>query len=209
MYKKYFLIYIILLMGACASRREVQLTDTYKERSYRPSAGPKKRIGIINFVNKAPWGEERLGKSATDILITELFKSGNFEIIEMDFLMDIDQSNNQSKTLATNIISLGKKYGVAYIITGSISQYSFKTVGGNYVFYQDKMQEAEATVDVRLFNSTSGMTIYADTGNGKFQKKIGNVLGFGPNAGYDESLGQDALRAAISQFINKLASRML
>lgn len=201
---------LLLVLSACSSRKDVQLTDNYKERQYRAGRrhGPVKKVGIVNFTNKALWGTERLGKACTDVLITELYRYGNFQIVEMGYLGKIDAANTSPSQIQQNIIALGRKYGVKHVITGSVSQYSYRTYGGNYVVYKDKIQEAEAGVDIRLFNTKTGLIVYADSGHGKIKRKIGKVLGVGPNAGYDESLGQDAMRSAIGHFINKLAARL-
>src|SRR4030042_6076550 len=44
--------------------------------------GPKLRVGIVDFVNKSSYGAGRLGTSASDILTTELFKTGAFILVE-------------------------------------------------------------------------------------------------------------------------------
>jgi len=175
------------------------------------SKGPKKRVGIVNFVNKTTYGKGRLGSSASDILTTELFKTGAFIVIEREQLQNVlgEQALGQSGAVnPATAAQAGKLLGLNAIVTGSISQFGVKTEGKDYGVYKQKVQKAECTVDVRVVDTTTGQILFADSGSGVFEKKISEVLGLGQRGGYDETMGQNALRASISKFMDNLIQQL-
>ena len=70
-------------------------------------------------------------------------------------------------------------------------------------------REAEATVDVRLVDVATGRIIAAESGRGVVEAGSSQVLGVGATVGYDESMAGNALRAAISKFVDKLIDQSL
>ena len=173
--------------------------------------GPKKRVGVVDFANKTTYGQGRLGSSASDILTTELFKTGAFIVIERDQLNKIleEQSLGRSGSINPDTAAkAGEVLGLNAIVTGSISQFGVKTEGKDYGFYKQKVQKAECTVDVRVVDATTGQILFADSGAGVFEKKISEVLGLGQRGGYDETMGQNALRASITQFMDNLIQQL-
>lgn len=173
--------------------------------------GPKKRVGVVDFTDKTTYGQGRLGSSASDILTTELFKTGAFIVIERGQLNKIleEQSLGQSGIINPDTVAkAGKVLGLNAIVTGSISQFGVKTEGKDYGFYKQKVQKAECTVDVRVIDATTGQILFADSGAGVFEKKISEVLGYGQRGGYDETMGQSALRASITKFMDNLIQQL-
>ncbi|MFH2013270.1 MAG: CsgG/HfaB family protein [Pseudomonadota bacterium] len=186
-------------------------TPVEKEAPKIVSKGPKKRVGIVDFVNKTTYGKGRLGSSASDILTTELFKTGAFIVIERAQLQKIlgEQALGQSGAInPATVAEAGKILGLNAMVTGSISQFGVKTEGKDYGVYKQKVQKAECTVDVRVVDTTTGQILFADSGSGIFEKKISEVLGLGQRGGYDETMGQNALRAAITKFMDNLIQQL-
>lgn len=175
------------------------------------SKGPKKRVGIVDFENKTTYGKGRLGSSASDILTTELFKTGAFIVVERAQLQKVlgEQALGQSGVInPATAAEAGKILGLNAMVTGSISQFGVKTEGQDYGVYKQKVQKAECTVDVRVVDTTTGQILFADSGSGVFEKKTSEVLGLGQRGGYDETMGQNALRASITKFMDNLIQQL-
>ena len=175
------------------------------------SKGPKKRVGIVDFENKTTYGKGRLGSSASDILTTELFKTGAFIVVERAQLQKVlgEQALGQSGVInPATAAEAGKILGLNAMVTGSISQFGVKTEGQDYGVYKQKVQKAECTVDVRVVDTTTGQILFADSGSGVFEKKSSEVLGLGQRGGYDETMGQNALRASITKFMDNLIQQL-
>lgn len=173
--------------------------------------GPKLRVGIVDFVNKTSYGAGRLGTSASDILTTELFKTGAFILIERAQLKQVLGEQALAQTGAVNpetAAKAGKVLGLNALVTGSISQFGVSTGGADYGVYKQKIQTAKCTVDVRVVDASTGQLLFAESGKGEFEKKAQEVLGLGTRAGYDETLGQEALRSAITKFMDNLVQQL-
>lgn len=213
----------LILSGMIAGLVFTSCATTYKETqvpgpSQQPVegriqtyTGPKKRVCIVDFVNKSEYGQGRLGRSASDILSTELFKSGAFILVERDKLQQIFGEQALGQTGAVNpatAAKAGQLLGCGAIVTGSISQFGVKVLGEDYGVYKKKVQKADCTVDVRVVDTSTGQVLFADSGKGEYEKKATQVLGMGQYAGYDETLGQEALRAAITKFIDNLIQQL-
>ncbi len=173
--------------------------------------GPKLRVGIVDFVNKSSYGAGRLGTSASDILTTELFKTGAFIMVERAQLKQVmgEQSLGQSGVVsAESAAQAGKVLGLNALVTGSISQFGVSTGGADYGVYKQKVQTAKCVVDVRVVDAVTGQLLFADNGKGEFERKAQEVLGMGTRAGYDETLGQEALRSAVTKFMDNLVQKL-
>lgn len=173
--------------------------------------GPKRRISVVKFEDKTSFGKGRLGSSASDILTTELTRSGGFIIVSRADTKEIldEQAFGQSGAVnQATAANTGKILGLNAIVTGSISQFGVKTLGSEFIIGKQKLQQATATVDVRVVDAETGQVIYGDSGTGVYETKTTEVLGIGQSAGYDETLGGNALRAAIAQFIDNMLQQM-
>ena len=78
----------VILAAACAPSKSVKMQQALSANETRhlesKYTGPKRRIGVVEFENKTAYGQGRLGGAASDILITELVKSGKFIVVERD-----------------------------------------------------------------------------------------------------------------------------
>lgn len=173
--------------------------------------GPKRRIGVVDFENKTAYGQARLGTAASDILLTELAKTGKFIVVERDKMGKLmeEQKLGMSGAIDPNTAAqVGRILGLNAIVTGSVSQFGVKTEGSEYLLAQSKRQVAEATVDIRVVDTETGQILHADSGKGVVKKTASSVLGLGTRTGYDETLEGEALRAAVVKFVDNIISQV-
>lgn len=204
-----------LLVSGCAPSVAVKRTQTttVKETPKVESeyTGPKRKIAVIDFENKTAYGQRRLGTAASDILITELGKSGKFILVERAKIKKVlaEQQFGATGDVDSNTAArMGKILGVNAIVTGSISQFGVKKGGADYLLVQSKRTIAEATVDIRVVDTETGQILYTDSGKGMARQKTGQFLGLGTKAKYDETLEGEALRAAIVKFVDNIISQV-
>jgi curli biogenesis system outer membrane secretion channel CsgG len=172
--------------------------------------GPKRRVSVIKFDDKTA-GRGRLGTAASDILTTELSRSGGFIIVsraDTGKILDEQEFGQSAVVNPETAAAKGKILGLNAIVTGSISQFGVKTLGSEFIIGKQKLQQATATVDIRVVDAETGQVLFADSGTGIYETKTTEVLGIGQSAGYDETLEGHALRAAIAQFIDNLLDQM-
>jgi curli biogenesis system outer membrane secretion channel CsgG len=209
--KRAFSILMILGLGACAPSTSVKQKETMTIEQPKGIVGLKRRIGVVDFENKTTYGANRLGTSASDILITELAKSGKFIVVERDKMNSIMAEQKLGMTGAINpatAAKIGKILGLNAIVTGAISQFGETTEGSEYLITQSKNQIVKCTVDIRVVDAETGQVLYADSGSGLGKKHSGGVFGLGTRTGYDETLEGEALRAAIVKFTNNIVAQV-
>ncbi|MBI4249886.1 MAG: hypothetical protein HY611_10320 [Elusimicrobia bacterium] len=205
----------LLWPAACASRQTVRISQTVSaaptERVESKFAGPKRRIGVVEFDNKTAYGKNRLGGAAADILVTELSKTGKFIIIERDKIGRVLEEQKLGATgavEANTAADIGKILGLNAVVIGAVSNFGVETTGGDYLLGQSKRQTATAVVDVRVVEAQTGQVLYADSGKGEAKSSTAQVLGMGTRGGYNELIEGDALRAAIAQLVVNIASQI-
>ena len=204
-----------VLLAACAPSKSVKMQQAVSanetEKVTSKYTGPKRRIGVVEFENKSAYGQGRMGGAATDILVTELVKSGKFIVVERDRMNKIlEEQKLQSQGLLDQqtAVKIGQIMGLEAVVVGSISQFGVKKEGSDYLISQSKQNVAEVTVDIRLIDVASGQVLLADSGKGRAKSKKASFLGMGTTGGYDETIEGDALRAALSEFVENISSQL-
>lgn len=215
MSKTKFLVAVLLLGAACAPSKTVKTQQAQSvdvtEKVKSDLTGPKRRVGVVEFENKSAYGQGRLGGAASDILVTELVKSGKFIVVERDRLskiMEEQKFQGQGMIDSATAVKIGQVLGLEAIVVGSVSQFGVKKEGSDYLLTQSKRQVADVTVDLRLIDVQSGQVILADSGKGMAKSTKASFLGMGTKGGYDETLEGEALRAALVQFVTNIASQL-
>lgn len=215
MKKIFLLICGCSLFFSCAPSKSIKTehTTTVKETEKVDAKyiGPKRRIGVVEFENKTVYGQRRLGQAASDILVTELVKSGRFIVVERDKLNKImeEQKFQHSGTIdPQTAVKLGHILGLEAIVVGAITEFGVRKEGSDYLLAQSKQQVAEVNVDIRVIDVETGQIILADSGKGITKSKKATFLGMGTKGGYDETLEGEALRAAIVKFVDNIINQL-
>lgn len=205
----------LMFLSACAPSTKIRQKDSttvdVTEKVVSKYTAPKRRIGVVSFDNKAPYAQGRIGETATDILITELAKSGKFIVVErdkMDKLLDEQKLGQTGAINPATAAKVGKILGLNAIVTGSVSQFGVKKEGKDFIISESKQQIVECTVDIRVVDAETGQVLLADSGKGVVRKASGKFLGMGNQSKYDETLEGEALRAAIVKFVDNIISQV-
>jgi curli biogenesis system outer membrane secretion channel CsgG len=174
-----------------------------------PTMGLKRKVAIARFSNETQSGQsflvdnsgDRIGKQAADILSARLTETGKFMMFER---LDADDLS------AEKMLAGLKEEGVAvdYLIVGSVSEFGRSTESDNGVFSRSKTQKAYAKVNVRLVDVSTGRILSATEGAGEATSEAKRTLGVGGSAGYDQSLTDKAISAAISQLTSNVVDTM-
>src|SRR3989338_3491637 len=204
-----------LVLSGCAGGMGVKMKQDISanvtEKVDSKYTGPRRRVGVVDFENKTAYGKQRLGEAASDILITELVKTGKFIVVERDKMNKLLEEQKLGLTGAIDsntAAQMGKILGLNAIVTGAISNFGVRTTGSDYLIAQSKRQEATCTVDIRVVDAETGQILLADSGKGVSKVTSGGFLGMGTQGSYAESIEGDALRAAVSQLIENISSQI-
>ncbi len=167
----------------------------------------KRKVAIGRFSNETQYAKglfydkenDPMRKQALDILSSKLASSGKFILLERD---DLD----------VLVAEAGKdmnKIGADYIILGSITEFGRKAEGQQKVFSSTKTQTVEAGVSIRLVESATGLIIYSDEAKGYAETSTKQTMGLGGTAGYDATLSDKAISAALSQLVENIINKCM
>ncbi len=170
----------------------------------------KRKVAIGRFTNETVYGQSffidkdnnRIGKQAMDILSAKLFETGKFIMLER---ADLAQIQKELKIGGSSEL----KNAADYVIVGSITEFGRKEVSDVGIFSRVKRQEANAKVHIRIIDVSSGQIIYSEEGKGTAYSEAGAIFGVGSKAGYDSSLNDKVLDAAITNLASNIIENML
>jgi curli biogenesis system outer membrane secretion channel CsgG len=167
----------------------------------------KRKVAIGRFSNETQYAKglfydrenDPMRKQAMDILSSKLAASGKFILLERDDLDVLVQESGSEM----------KKIGADYIILGSITQFGRKTEGDERIFSTRKTQTVEAAVNVRLVDAATGLIIYSDEAKGQAETSSKTTLGLGGTAGFDATLSDKAISAALTQLVENIINKCM
>ena len=167
----------------------------------------KRKVAIGRFTNETQYAKglfydkenDPMRKQALDILSSKLAASGKFILLERD---DLD-------VLVAEAGSSMNKIGADFIILGSITEFGRKAEGQQKVFSSTKTQTAEAGVSIRLVEAATGLIIYSDAAKGFAETTTQQTMGSGGSAGYDATLSDKAISAALGQLVENIINKCM
>lgn len=169
----------------------------------------KRKIAIGRFSNTTRYGKallldtekDPLADQAADMLTARLVDSGKFIVFDRG---DLDGLQREQEAAGVST----KLTGVDTLVVGSVTEFGRK-VEGKSGFLNSKMrQTASATVEVRLVDVQTGRAFFSTKGTGSASVEVGEVAGFGSKAGYDSTLNDKAISAAISDLMTNVLQRL-
>lgn len=167
----------------------------------------KRKVAIGRFSNETQYAKglfydrenDPIRKQALDILSSKLAASGKFILLERDGLEELIAEAGDGM----------QKIGADYIILGSVTKFGRKVEGDQRVFSQTKTQTVEAGVSIRLVEVSSGLIIYSDEANGYAETSAKTTLGLGGTAGFDATLSDKAISAALTQLVENIINKCM
>ncbi len=187
-----------------------QVSKTIKQKSEVNKTGLKRKVAIARFSNETRYGQsffidkdnDRIGKQAVDILSSKLLETNKFILLER---ADLEKIN---KELALENYSPLKNMA-DFLVIGSVTEFGRKETGEVGIFSRTRKQTAFAKVHVRLVDVYSGEVMYSEEGMGEAYAEAGTVFGVGGQSGYDSTLNDKALEAAITNLSSNIIENLL
>lgn len=206
----FYMLFTVLLSLSMAIPVSAQNTELLQEESANSSQTQrtiKRKVAIGRFTNETQYAKglfydrenDPMRKQALDILSSKLASSGKFILLERD---DLDVLVAES---GDNM----RKIGADYIILGSITEFGRKTEGQQKVFTSIKTQTVEAGVSIRLVDAYTGLIVYSDEAKGYAETTSKETLGIGGYAGFDATLSDKAISAALSQLVENIINKCM
>lgn len=209
LYGRALLVVCLITPGSCATVPQPEVVSTEGGIALSPSLAQtdertlKRKVAIVRFTNETTYGRGAFGgregspieRQAHDLLASRLADSGKVVLIDAAGLEP--DSDNYSAIPAD------------YAIIGSVAEFGRRTSSETGVFSRTKKQVAFASVNLRLVETATGRVVYAEEGSGEAEVETGKVLGVGSSAGYDSTLNDRAISAAISKLVSNMLENLL
>ena len=197
------------------------------EQPWPAYTGPKKRIAVTKFENKVTgvYGNWKLGDGFSEMLTTELMKTGQFVVVERQALQDVlgEQELGQTGVVRKETAAkVGQVLGAQIIVRGVVSEFTLNESGGGAGIgiagfrIGGRSSNAHVAVDIRLVDTSTGQVLQSHNAVGKAESSgvaVGVARGdvdFGADTFKNTPLGQatrQAIRDAV-QFIILNMERM-
>lgn len=197
--------------GVVNAQKKVVVEEPTIAQSQPQQKTIKRKVAIGRFSNETEYGKglfydkenDPMGKQALDILSTKLAASGKFLLLERNDLASLLEEANRNGTSAQQAI------GADYMIIGSITEFGRKNTSQSKVFSTSKTQTVDAAVSIRLVDVSTGQIIYSDQGKGSAEITTKtSFVGTGGHAGYDATLSDKAISAAIDQLVENIINKL-
>ena len=187
-------------------------TTPSQMRSESLAGDLKKRLAVVDFIDKTDYGKGRLGIAAADILEGELQRSGKFTMVShsgMDEVLNLQAVGQSGVMDSSTAMQAGRLIGANAIINGSVSEFGIKKSGISVPgIIGTRTLVARAVVDLHLIDGTTGVILLSETGEGSAETTATKILNIGDEGTYDETLAGKALRGAITSLVGKIVGRM-
>lgn len=215
------LLFMVTLLSSCATvdkpeikaiddKPNISKTVQHEKAAIDNKKGLKRKVAIARFTNETKYGQsffidennDKIGKQAVDILSSKLVETEKFILLER---ADLDKITKELSM--ENYEPL--KNMADYLIVGSVAEFGRKDQGKAGIFSRTKRQIAFAKVNVRLIEVRSGQILYSEEGEGEAFSEAGTVFGVGERAGYDSTINDKALDAAITNLASNIIENLL
>jgi len=176
----------------------------------------KKRVAVMTFDDKtdsgAGWGSKTAGQGMSDMLVTELVKSGEYTVLErgeIDQVLAEQDLGRQGIVTPQSAAQVGQMLGAEIVIFGAITEFGYKQrdTGGRTRRFGVGVSSTTAVVatDVRMVDATTGEIVSAESVRKEESKRGLSVdtrkIDFGTDSEFDESLVGEATREAIDDIV--------
>ena len=168
---------------------------------------------IMDFENKTPnyWWGQRLGQAAADVLTTEFVKGTPLRCMEREKLATIMKEKNLAAsglTTPDTYVKMGGILGVQYIITGAVSSFGEKQVGGYGFGIGGKVKTYHTAIDVRIIDAKTGEIVFADSADAEKTGLKLRFRGVGGGEDFDADACNKLFRLAAKDMAEKVTNAL-
>lgn len=192
-----------------------------------PYAGLKKRLAVLRLENKVrtplPDASWQIGEGLTEMLISELFKTERFTMVERAALSEIVKEQELGQTglvQRETVAKVGDLLGAQLLVVGAVTEFEEQASGGgqgigtaNFTL-AFQSSNAHVAVDIRLVDASTGQILKSFNAAGKAQNSglalaamVRGKTQLGTDAFQKTPLGQ-ATREAIAKAVNFISTEM-
>ena len=179
-------------------------------------AQAKIRVAIWDFENHAEnrwWFWNDLGPAARNQIDTQMSEdaklSSLFTVLEREKLALIMKEQGLAANGAVDLqtaAKIGKLLGVKYVLTGGIDKFAINTTKGGIGGIGGNLTTAEATINMRFIDTTTGERVISLSADGQVKKGGGFVRGANLSRDVEWGIASEAIQRASKAVVEKLAT---
>lgn len=170
----------------------------------------KRKIAVGRLTNETNYGRSLLrtaeagnfDNKIADMFSQAIVNTNNFLIFERQDVQLL-QNETQLQDIPEELV------GVDTMVIGSLTEFGRSTTGERGFLSSSAKQQATATVDIRLVDVKTGQVMASVTGTGSSSNEQSRTMGFGSVSGYDGSLNDQAIGAAVNAAVAKMSQLLL
>ena len=120
------------------------------------------RLGVMSFTSKADGVSNRQAEIITDIFTRTLSNSKSIVLLERERLDMIGKEHGLNMSGLVDMgmaVEVGRLAGLQYMLLGSVTGLDEKVSGGAFLYVATGSRVAEATIDMRVVDVTTGEII--------------------------------------------------
>ena len=189
--------------------------------------GPKARIAVGDFQVKAAGATVAIGDGLREMLLTALFDSNRFIVIERQAIEDVMLEQDLGASGRVNpqtAAPIGQLEGAELLVYGVVSEFDMGTSGGALGFaipsvpfrFGGGVKNAHVAIDLRIAETSTGRVLYAGRVEGRtsdYDASIGTRIGGGRSrvpvalSAYKGTPMEKAVRSCIDAAVAHVATR--
>ena len=231
-----FLISVALVMGCVTPGTKATVTSdpggpSISEAQSVAYNGPKARIAVARFKDKTGkgWYSSKIGDGMADQLVTALFNTNRFIVLERQTLGDVLQEQDlgaSGRIRQDTAAPIGEIEGAELLVVAAVTEFEGKAsgarggiggIGGGILgAITGGFKKAHMAIDMRIIDTKTSRIVAATSVEGKATDvNLGGLLGgFGGSGALVGGLGgwkntptEKALRICIKEAVKFIASR--
>ncbi len=227
------LIAVVALMNYGCQTMEPRATVTHasgpsvEEALTERQDGPRARIAVGDFQVKASGATQEIGDGLREMLVTSLFNSDRFIVLERQAIEDIlleQELGATGRVRRETAPLIGELEGAEILVYGVVSEFQMGSKGGGLLLgipnlpfqFGGGISEAHMAIDLRLVDTTTGRILCATRVEGKaedFDPIVSTRIGIGNTempvtlSAYQNTPMEKAIRVAIDKAVEYVVSR--
>lgn len=208
---------VLVFTSGCATARVVSESGgpTITQAQEEPYSGPKKRIAVKAFENKAGRGGRAVGTGMSDMLADALVNSNRFIVLEREHIKEVIEEQDfgaSGRVKQETAAPIGEIEGAELLIRGSVIQFEPNCAGGSAIVFSAK--RACVAINLRIVDAKTGRVVNATTVEGSSHTVGGGLIAFGGElpiglGGWKKTPMEKAIRNTIQLAVNHIVKTKL
>ncbi len=207
---------LCLLMLACfsacsslfppANQKTSRADEAAKEeKEEKIEVQPKRRILVLNFLNRTGFQEEAVGPTVWETLKLSIAKNPQIVLVpESELGQKLPHTAESTDNDLAIIFRLARNHGIAGVLSGTVDEITVGEGGENVGLFRSREYTVRATVHMRLHDTRSELEIFNRTESAEITEELTTLFGSRTPTASDP----ERVKGAVAKAAEKLAAEL-